>query len=147
MQNVELKVRCPDLRAVRERARRMGGREEGAFLQTDTYFAAATGRLKLREVEGEGAYLITYARPDEAGTRVSDYEVVPVSEPDALRRALASSLGVRTVVRKRRELWLFQNTRIHLDAVDELGNFLELETVVQGMTLADAGAECEAVAA
>ena len=34
------------------------------------------------------------------------------------------------VVRKRRELWLLDNVRIHLDTVDGLGSFLELEAVV-----------------
>jgi adenylate cyclase class IV len=147
MQNVELKVRCADLTAVRERARELGATEEGLLLQTDTYFVAGTGRLKLREVEGWGASLIAYERPDAAGTRVSDYEVVPVDQPEGLKRALARALGVRIVVRKQREFWLYRYTRIHLDTVEGLGEFVELETVAQGISLAAAQAECEAVAA
>lgn len=95
----------------------------------------ASGRLKLREWGAESdpaatnAQLIAYHRPDSAGSRESEYRLVPVADGPALAAALAETAGVRVVVAKTRRLFLFGHTRIHLDTVDELGLFLELETV------------------
>jgi adenylate cyclase class IV len=152
MHNLELKVRCPDdaaLDAIEATARARGAVYLRAMYQRDTYFAAPRGRLKLREWRREdegpaaatsgddaeagdhGATLIAYDRPDEAGSRVSDYLLCPVPDPDALRAALARALGVRLVVEKRRRLYRWGHTRIHLDRVADLGPFVELETVVE----------------
>lgn len=114
--------------------------------QRDTYFHVQRGRLKLREVRREGAppqtELIQYLRPDDPDARASDYLVVSVTDPEALREALARALGVRVVVAKRRELYLWRHTRIHLDVVERLGAFVELETVVTDPSFsADARAE------
>ena len=54
---------------------------------------------------------------------------------EAMRRErhpelLAAALGEVACVRKRRELWLHKNARIHLDQVDGLGRFLEVEVVI-----------------
>ena len=109
--NLEIKLRCDDLVAARERAIAFGARPEGDLLQRDTFFgsfAALHGRLKLREMPGR-AELIWYERPDVAGTRLSRYRLVPVSDPAALRDVMAESLGVRGEVRKRRELLLWQD--------------------------------------
>ena len=89
------------------------------------------GRLKLREEEPGGARLISYRRPDAADERVSDYRLVPVADPDGLRAALAETCGVRVEVVKRRRLLLWETVRIHLDEVEGLGSFLELEAVAE----------------
>jgi predicted adenylyl cyclase CyaB len=128
--NIELKAVCRDVAAAREATVRIGATAHGVLDQTDTYFRARTGRLKLRETAGHPAELIAYQRPDTTDTRASDYHLVPVSDPAALRRALAAALGVRGVVRKRRELWIWENVRIHLDTVDALGTFVEFEAVL-----------------
>ena len=86
------------------------------------------GRLKLREEEPGEAHLIAYARPDAAEVRVSSYRVVPVPTR-GMRAALAETLGVDVVVEKRRRLLLWETVRIHLDEVEGLGAFLELEAV------------------
>ena len=105
-------------------------RHHAAEAQTDTYFQVHAGRLKLREIEGQAAQLIWYLRPDTAGGRLSDYQLTAVLDPAALRAMLAGALGLRRVVKKRREIYLWKNVRIHLDVVEGLGSFLELEAVV-----------------
>ena len=128
--NIELKARLDSLDAVREIVRRIATRYEGHQQQRDTYFHCPTGRLKLREIDAQAAQLVWYARPDQEAAKASDYVLVPVSNPHTLKGALTAALGVRGVVRKRREVFLWDNVRIHLDEVDALGTFLELEAVV-----------------
>ena len=127
--NVELKAHDPDPARTLERALAVGAEEQGVMRQRDTYFAVSRGRLKLREEDPGGATLIAYDRPDAAAERVSDYRLVPVAEPEALRDALAAANGVAVVVVKRRRLLLWETVRIHLDEVRGLGSFLELEAV------------------
>jgi predicted adenylyl cyclase CyaB len=129
-QNLELKARCPDLDAVRERVRRLGARDGGVEMQTDTYFRVPNGRLKLREWDGKPAELIWYARPDNADARTSTYLRVPVPAAALLKTALTSALGQWAQVRKRRHIYFWHNVRIHLDEVAGLGTFLEFEAVL-----------------
>jgi predicted adenylyl cyclase CyaB len=130
--NLEIKARCADAAAVRERALRLATERLGEESQVDTYFRTRAGRLKLRESSRSGGELVLYLRPDVAGARRSDYQVIPVADPAAARRLLDSLLGVHAVVSKRREVLLHHNVRIHLDRVDGLGDFLELEAVFDG---------------
>lgn len=87
------------------------------------------GRLKLREEEGAPSQLISYARPNEAGERLSRYRLVEVSDAVGLEAALSESLGTKIVVSKRRRLFLWRDVRIHLDQINGLGAFLEFEAV------------------
>jgi adenylate cyclase, class 2 len=128
--NIELKARCKSLSAAREAARAMGAEFAGMLEQRDTYFVARQGRLKLRETSGKPAELIAYARNDAAAVRASDYQLVSIPDPAALRAAMTAALGVRGAVVKRRELWVWQGVRIHLDDVAGLGTFIELEAVM-----------------
>jgi len=84
--------------------------------------------LKLRE-EPEAATLIAYERPDLAGDKESRYRLVAVPDPTALRSALTAALGVTVVVGKSRRLFLHEGVRIHLDRVEDLGDFIEFEAV------------------
>jgi len=129
--NIELKVRLSRLEEARQIAQQLATDYLGVQQQTDTYFHCAIGRLKLREKDGAGAELIWYARPDEAGPKASDYQLVPTSAPTELKQALTSAWGQWLVVRKRREIFLYQNVRIHLDEVEQLGSFLEFEAVLE----------------
>ncbi len=108
--------------------------------QTDWYFRVPKGRLKLRVVgakrDGE---LIAYLRPDRSAARTSEFQLLPTADAAGVRRLLEQMLGVRACVRKRREVWLYRNARIHLDTVDGLGCFVEIEVVVtEGMAQARA---------
>lgn len=128
--NIELKAKCSDLAAARDAALNLGAEAAGVLEQTDTYFRANDGRLKLRETTGKPAELIWYLRADHADARGSDYRLVPVPDPQNLKAALSAALGVRGIVKKRRELLMWHNVRIHLDNVENLGTFLELEAVL-----------------
>jgi predicted adenylyl cyclase CyaB len=84
--------------------------------------------LKLRE-EPEAATLIAYERPDLAGDKESRYRLVEVPDPTALRDALAAAIGITVVVTKSRRLFLHEGVRIHLDRVEDLGDFIEFEAI------------------
>lgn len=126
--NVELKAHDDDPEATLAAALRHGAADQGVLRQKDTYFAAREGRLKLRE-EDDGATLIAYAREDEAVARTSAYHLIDVPDPAALAVALDASLGTVVVVEKFRRLLLWEDVRIHLDAVEGLGPWVELEAV------------------
>jgi homotetrameric cytidine deaminase len=125
--NVELKAVDPDPARTLTLALGLGASDEGVLVQRDTYFRVASGRLKLREEEPGGAHLIAYSRPDDPAVRVSSYRVLPAA--DGTLEALTETLGVDVVVEKRRHLLLWETVRIHLDEVEGLGTFIELEAV------------------
>ena len=135
--NIEIKARCADLAAAREVAQRVATARVGLDRQVDTYFRTRAGRLKLRESALSGGQLVPYLRPDDEGPKRSDYQVVPVSDAVGLKRILGEILGVHAVVTKEREIFLCENVRIHLDRVEELGDFLELEAVTDGTEAAE----------
>jgi len=128
--NIELKARCLDLSAAKAALQPLSVHDIGVQQQIDTYFASQHGRLKLREIVGLRAELIWYRRSDEAASRQSDYCIVPVPDPQKLKAALTAALGIRRQVRKRRHVLLWHNVRIHLDEVEGLGTFVELEAVI-----------------
>lgn len=145
--NLELKVRCDEqfLSIARERAEKMGVAPFADLLQIDTYFAVTGGRLKLRELEVRGGTcsveLIAYERADHVGSRWSNYYRVPlgIETAIAVKAALTASPGIFVTVRKRRQAGIWRQTRIHLDRVEGLGEFIELETL-----LVEGGIESEA---
>lgn len=145
MHNIEFKARCPDPDVIRAVLAKAGIPLDRRMRQVDTYFNAPDGRLKLREIDFERAELIFYQRMDRAAARQSNYVRVEVDDPAAKKAALACKLGVRCVVDKIRELYLWEHTRVHLDMVAGLGTFMELETVVTDQCLDDASAECERI--
>lgn len=129
--NVEIKARITSVEAMLPVARTLGDDEHPQLIhQDDTFFAVPNGRLKLR-VFGDGSgELIQYHRDDASGPKLSDYVLSPVPEPESLREALTRACGLLGRVRKARILVLAGPTRIHLDRVDGLGDFLELEVVL-----------------
>lgn len=144
MLNIELKARCDDLGVLRRACEALGADGQEPDRQVDTYFRAASGRLKLRESSLTGAALIFYVRADVAAVRESHYQVCPVEEPEALKAILGGALGVRATVAKRREALEIGNVRIHLDKVQGLGSFVELEgTVADPVELAGVAKEVQ----
>jgi homotetrameric cytidine deaminase len=127
--NIELKASDPDPERSLAVVLGLGARDRGLLRQRDTYFRVTTGRLKLREEDPGGAVLIQYDRVDADEARESRYRLIPVDDPGTLKAALEASLGTLAVVEKERHLLLWQNVRIHLDRVKDLGDFVELEGV------------------
>lgn len=130
MRNIELKARIADYDAAHRVATSIATMRLSAQHQIDTYFHCHHGRLKLRQIDGLRAELVWYTRPDQDGPKASDYQLMPLSNPETLKAALTAALGVRAVVEKRREIFLYHNVRIHLDDVVGLGQFLEFEAVL-----------------
>jgi adenylate cyclase class IV len=129
--NIEIKARIDQLEALLPQARALAGGEAEVIEQDDTFFRVAQGRLKLRQFADGSAELIHYHRGDGSEARPSDYVRVPVSDAAALREALARGIGVLGRVRKRRLLLMLGQTRLHLDRVEGLGDFVELEVVLR----------------
>lgn len=142
--NVEVKARIDGVAALLPRARALADGPEQCIEQDDTFFACAHGRLKLRDFGDGRGELIHYERADAEGPKLSDYVRVPTSDPAALREALARAHGAIGRVRKSRLLLRVGATRIHLDRVEHLGDFMEIEVVLRdGQSVA----EGEAIAA
>jgi adenylate cyclase class IV len=150
--NIEIKARIPSVEALLPRARQLAHGAVQHLQQDDSFFGVPQGRLKLRQFADGTAELIHYHRPDTAGARASDYVRVPVPDPAALREALTRACGLRGRVRKDRQVLLVQRQglviRIHLDRVEGLGDFVELEVLLdEHHTDADGDAVAQALMA
>ena len=128
--NIEIKARVPSLDALLPQVRALADRGPELIAQDDTFFACASGRLKLRMFAPGHGELIAYRRADASGPNASDYLITPVADPESLRATLTRALGVCGRVVKQRTLFIVGRTRVHLDRVDGLGEFLELEVVL-----------------
>jgi adenylate cyclase class IV len=128
--NVEIKARIASVGALHPIAAALADAGPTPIAQDDTFFACEAGRLKLRDFGDGRGELIFYRRDDAAGPKLSSYVRTPTGDPAGLREALALAHGVVGRVRKARTLFLAGHTRIHLDEVEALGAFLELEVVL-----------------
>jgi adenylate cyclase, class 2 len=127
--NIELKATDQSPIRSLEVCRALGAVDHGEIWQRDDYFEVAHGGLKLREERPGRTHLIQFERASEPQQRESRYRIVEVDDGAVLRAALASAVGVRATIVKRRHLFLWRNVRIHLDNVEQLGAFIELEAV------------------
>jgi predicted adenylyl cyclase CyaB len=128
--NIEIKARISDEASLDERLAQLTLESRDDLRQVDTFFAAPFGRLKLRECNDGTAELIHYHRGDQRDPKLSNYERVAVSDPSGLRTLLARALGIRGTVTKQRLALILGSTRIHIDEVEGLGRFLEIEVVL-----------------
>jgi adenylate cyclase class IV len=129
--NVEVKARIDSVEALLPIARALADGPPERIEQDDTFFACSYGRLKLRDFGDGRGELIHYERPDRDGPKLSDYVRAPTADPAPLREALTRAHGVAGRVRKTRLLLMAGQTRIHLDRVQGLGDFIELEVVLR----------------
>lgn len=102
-----------------------------SIYQEDVFFRSGTGRLKLRIFPDGLGELIYYERPDTDGVKQSDYQIYRTAKPRELRRVLADALGETVTVKKKRQLFIAGQTRIHIDEVEGLGTYMELEVVLK----------------
>lgn len=129
MKNLELKVKYPDFTFVKKVCKSINAKHSGVLMQTDTFYKHNKGRLKLRNINNKQFELIYYNRTNTKTEKISEYEIIRMQDEMPVKKLLKEFLGVRGVVRKKRELYLWENVRIHLDAVRGLGKFLEFEIV------------------
>jgi predicted adenylyl cyclase CyaB len=128
--NIEIKAWARNFDDIKFRAEKLSDTLVQVIAQEDTFFHTPQGRLKLR-VLTDHAQLIYYTRPDQESPKRSDYHLTLSSDPDNLKRVLALAYGIRGAVKKTRYLYLVGQTRVHLDDVQGLGQFIELEVVLQ----------------
>ena len=129
--NIEIKARLDNWEATWAKVEALSDTECETIKQEDIFFNVPNGRLKLRLFETGSADLIQYHRSDTREAKQSTYTIFKTTQPHNLHQALADALGIRVIVRKTRFLFLLGQTRIHLDRVDTLGEFLELEVVLR----------------
>lgn len=127
-QNIELKIKIDDFSAVTEILHQNNIKLETILRQRDIYYKHKDGLLKLRVYNSSGE-LIFYQRNEHDTDRVSNYHLLKI-DPKHAEDFFSKLFEVETEVIKERRLYLYKNTRIHLDVVENLGNYLELETVV-----------------
>jgi adenylate cyclase class 2 len=130
MRNLEAKFRLANLKEAQEAAEAIGFVHRATLAQRDTFFNATNGKLKLRE-EPTSAALIHYQRDRAGDLELSNYTIVTVADPIAMRAMLEASLGVIATVRKRRIVLIRNNVRLHLDDVEGLGQFGEVEAILR----------------
>jgi len=128
--NIEIKARIPSVETLVPKAAALATKGPIEIEQDDTFFRCDSGRLKLRTSPNGSGELIFYQRSNQHGPKESFYLISPTSSPDTLREALTAAYGQIGRVRKHRTLFLAGRTRIHLDRVEGLGHFLELEVVL-----------------
>src|SRR3990167_23457 len=125
--NLELKIKVESHTKLIKALRRINAEKKGILIQKDVYYKTKNGLLKLR-VEGNTSTLIKYLR-DEKGKRWSNYELLRLVGKNP-EKYLQDIFDIDTIIEKKRILYLYKNTRIHLDEVKGLGKFLELETLL-----------------
>jgi predicted adenylyl cyclase CyaB len=137
--NIEIKARIESVAALTPRVARIATEGPIEIAQDDTFFNCVTGRLKLRAFSNDSGELIFYRRVNQAGPKESFFIRSPTSSPETLRESLSLAYGQIGRIRKYRTLFLVGRTRVHLDRVEGLGHFLELEVVLVDDEPADAG--------
>ncbi|MDD5033112.1 MAG: class IV adenylate cyclase [Methylococcaceae bacterium] len=137
--NIEIKASIESVEALAPKAAALADQGPIEIHQDDTFFSCANGRMKLRAFSPREGQLIFYRRPDQAGPKESFYIISPTTEPESLREALSLGYGQTGRVRKHRTLYRVDRTRIHLDRVENLGHFLELEVVLADDETSESG--------
>jgi predicted adenylyl cyclase CyaB len=139
--NIEIKARITNVDALAPRVAALADAGPSEIFQDDTFFRCEAGRLKLRMFSPTHGELIFYRRANQAGPKESFYVRTPTREPESLREALTLAYGQAGHVRKQRSLYLIGRTRVHLDRVENLGHFVELEVVLAPGEASQAGVE------
>lgn len=126
--NVEIKAKCTNLELVKETLLEKGADFKGVDHQIDTYFNCERGRLKLRSGNIENT-LIFYKRDNQAGPKQSHVELTKLNPDNDVKETLASAYGVMVEVDKKRGIYFIENVKFHLDQVEKLGTFVEIEAI------------------
>jgi predicted adenylyl cyclase CyaB len=142
--NIEIKARCHNADLIRNYLSAHHAEFKGTDRQTDTYFQVANGRLKLREGNIENN-LILYERENQAGPKSSHFNLVKVLDAEGLKNVLATSVGIKVIVRKMREIYYIENVKFHIDEVPGLGFFVEIEAgnIIGNRTAVELRQQCD----
>lgn len=143
MKNIELKVKVDNFSSVDLLLKKIKAQYVDSLRQIDTYYHCWHGRIKIREINNRQFELIYYNRQNVAGHKISVFQRLSIGKKNLhqLKSIYSSAFGEMIIIEKTRQLWLYKHTRIHLDRVKGLGNFLESETVCEGINQRSAIAE------
>jgi predicted adenylyl cyclase CyaB len=130
-QNLELKARISSVSEAVRIAQRLKAQAKGILHQHDIYYKVPCGRFKLRIINNHSAELIFYNRPNKKGSRYSDYFVLPVDDAILTNALCTAAFGLKMEVEKKRRLFIYKNSRIHIDEVHGLGTFVEFEILLR----------------
>ncbi len=137
--NIEIKASIDDIGFCLDKAKSLSGSDPEIIKQDDFFFNCDNGRLKLRFFSQQNGVLIFYQRNNESGPKTSEYFISETNEPGQLLQVLEKSYGIHGRVKKTRKLFLIGRTRVHIDQVENLGDFLELEVVLSENEEGDTG--------
>ncbi len=132
MFNFEIKTKISDYAEILEKIKSIGAVYKETMSQIDYYFRIGTKKEKIREINHQEISLISYKRSEKNGRKDSNYTIKTLSLEQ--KKSLLEQKPLLCLVDKTRQLWMYKNTRIHLDNVTGLGNFMELETVVKDIS-------------
>jgi len=128
--NIEIKASLNNVDFCLDTAKSLSENDPEVIKQKDIFFNCNNGRLKLRIFSHQKGELIFYNRKNDFGPKMSEYFISETHEPDKLLQVLEKSFGIYGVVKKIRKLFLIGRTRVHIDQVESLGDFLEFEIVL-----------------
>ena len=126
--NIEIKARTNNPEKIRKILQENDAVFKGLDNQADTYFNCKNGRLKLREGNVEN-HLIHYNRENKSGPKDSTVTLYQPNPDSSLKDVLVNGLGILVVVKKAREIYFLNNVKFHIDSVEKLGSFVEIEAI------------------
>ena len=132
--SIEIKAKSNNQDTIRKILQLKNADFKGVDHQIDTYFKVNNGRLKLREGKIEN-HLIHYQRENKEGPKQSDVTLFKSEPGSSLKEILTKALGILTVVDKRREIYFIDNVKFHIDMVEGLGTFVEIEAIGNDSTI------------
>ena len=136
--NLEVKAYCDNPDDLRSRCQDTGAHLVRSDAQTDTYYFASHGHLKLRQSSSLGAQLIYYQRRSEPGARESTFSLMPLpGDGKQLDTILTAALGQQIVITKERTTFRLGPVLINLDQLPDLGAFVELEVEEESVQAPD----------
>ena len=145
---IEIKLKIEHLAPIRDRLKQLGAKHVGERMETNIFFdtperalLASDCGLRIRRQHdvhgGNEKLVITYKGPRGEGPVKSREEIeITVDNLDAATELL-SRLGYGRMLsfEKRRESWTLDRCSIELDALPELGHFVEIECPTQAQVL------------
>jgi adenylate cyclase, class 2 len=139
MTNLEIKININNISEIRSILRKINARYQFQMEQKDTYFKLGNNKIKTREINDSEIQLIKYFRKEVKGKKISTYTIKKISTSQ--RDSFLKKNKILCEIYKKRELWIYKNTRVHIDKVEGLGKFLELETVLKNISKKEGNTE------
>jgi len=129
--NIEIKAIIDDRETIYNKIKKISTSGPNLLIQKDIFYNSPFGRLKLREINGTNLEIIFYIRKNQKSPKTSKYYRIKVNKASIIDKLLRILLGIKGIVKKKREVFFVDRTRIHIDSVDSLGEFIELEVMLQ----------------